>query len=87
MTLDAVSKLAKKHGWEALDYQESIKMASFLKEGCRINIYLTTGTVATCLNHPTKGKTQLFRRNVTHPLLEKIMTNPRHHTRRGYYRK
>ena len=29
--------------------------------GVRINIYTTTGTVATCLDHPRVGKGQLFR--------------------------
>jgi len=50
-------------------------------------VYYTTGTVGTFLNHPTKGKTQLFRRNVSLDLLGQIFRNPRIHTNTGYYRK
>ena len=50
------------------------------------NIWCTTGTVGSYLNHPTKGKTQLFRRNV-HSLHElySILDNPRVHTDKGYH--
>lgn len=54
---------------------------------CRINIYYTKGTVGTALDHPTKGKTQLFRKNVTYKQLEKLFINPRQHTGKGYYQK
>lgn len=50
-------------------------------------MHYTTGTVGTCLNHPSKGKTQLFRRNVSLDLLVEIFRNPRIHTNTGYYRK
>ena len=55
---------------------------------CRLNIYYSTMTVGTCLNHPKKGKTQLFRKNVWNvDLLENLFFNPRFHTRKGYYKK
>lgn len=59
------------------------------KEGtqCRINIYYTKMTVATALTHPKKGRTQLFRKNVTDDVLNKIFQDPRTHTRSGYYTK
>merc|ERR1719369_116155 len=46
---------------------------------------MTTGTVATSLEHPTQGKTQLYRgqRN-TFEELEEIFQNPRVHTDSGY---
>lgn len=49
----------------------------------RINIFWTTGTVGTCLDHPRQGKTQLFRRHVDLSTLREIFKNPRVHT--GYY--
>jgi hypothetical protein len=57
------------------------------KTDCRINIYLTKGTVATALNHPKKGKTQLYRKNITYKQLEELFINPRQHTGKGYYQK
>jgi len=51
----------------------------------RINVYWTTGTVGTCLDHPRQGKTQLFRRNVDLSTLREIFKNPRVHTGAGYY--
>lgn len=53
----------------------------------RINVWYTTMTVGTCLTHPIQGKTQLFRRRVSRELLEKILKNPRIHTRKGYQKK
>lgn len=79
--------LCAKYGWtKAKDYSENV-MLSVFKEDMRINIFYTTMTVATCLNHPTKGKTQLFRRNVSSAQLIKILENPRVHTQKGYYEK
>lgn len=46
----------------------------------QINVWTSTGTVGTYLNHPKQGKTQLFRRGVSRKLLTKIFTNPRVHT-------
>jgi len=41
-------------------------MISFVKvllgDPARINIYITKMTVSTCINHPKKGRTQLFRK-------------------------
>ena len=69
----------------ARDYYGAITHASlrldFLYEA---NVYYTTGTVATCLNHPRQGKTQLFRRNMTLPDLKSIFQNPRVHSGVGY---
>ena len=63
-------------------------MISFVKvingDQARINIYLTKMTVGTCINHPRKGKTQLFRKRVDAKLMERIFINPRVHTAKGY---
>ena len=51
-------------------------------------MWLTTGTVSTSLDHPTSGKTQLFRPNgPDYELLERIFENPRVHTDKGYQEK
>jgi hypothetical protein len=51
----------------------------------RVNVYYSTGTVATALSHPVSGKTQLFRRDMTLRDLCKIFDDPRTHTGVGYY--
>jgi len=53
----------------------------------RINFYLSTGTVATCLDHPTPTTTQLFRRGIDMAQAAALLDNPRQHTGRGYKRK
>ena len=77
--------IAEFYGWESLPFQANIGMASFVKGDERINVYVTKMTVATCLNHPKKGKKQLFRKNVTPQELELIFKKPRVHTGKGYY--
>lgn len=79
--------LAKEMGWELIDQQNNIALLSYKKNGVRINIYWSRGTVGTAMEHPTKGKTQLFRKKVEWKELKKILTNPRVHTDKGYYQK
>lgn len=92
----AAAALALKHGWGLLDVQENIKMVRFMKAASgdvqKVNIYYggkggkrNLYTVATALNHPTRGKTQLFRKHITEQELEQILRNPRQHTDKGYY--
>ena len=86
--IKSIHKMAKQSGWELHDYQADIGMVSFKKtidgNPARINIYLTKMTVGTCINHPKKGKTQLFRKRVNSDLMKKIFANPRVHTPHGY---
>lgn len=84
---EEIDAIASKHGYVCFDYQENIGMASYSNGATRINIYLTKMTVATCLNHPTKGPTQLFRKNVSKVMLDEIFGYPRKHTGKGYYKK
>ncbi|MCP4974610.1 MAG: hypothetical protein GY931_00485 [Maribacter sp.] len=79
--------LATSNNWKLLCIQDNIGMISFTKEGARINIYTTKMTVATCLNHPKQGKTQMYRKNVSNEELGKIFKNPRVHTGKGYKNK
>lgn len=80
-----VSQLADKNGWVFIEWQEKQSMISFMNAGNRINVWLTKMTVATCINHPKQGKTQLFRKNVSFDELDKIFKNPRIHTNKGYH--
>lgn len=88
---EKVRKLAAKHHWSEIDLQENIGMISFLRPDSRgkqrINIYLTTMSTTTYLKHPMKGKGQLYRKNLSLDLLEKIFIDPRTHTGKGYYKK
>ena len=83
-----IINIAEFHNWTLHDIQQNIGMISFVKiisgDPARINVYTTKMTVATCINHPRKGKTQLFRKNVSCDLLKKIFKNPRIHTHKGY---
>ena len=89
--MQQIVDIAEKHTWWVLDYQENLGMISFskaTKDGiCRLNIYITKMTVGTSLDHPQKGKTQLFRRSVDKTLLTRIFKDPRVHTNRGYQKK
>lgn len=83
-------KSALANGWTFLEYQENIKMVSYVKgargdkDYARINIYYSTMTVGTSLTHPKQGKTQMFRKNVTMDELDKLFAKPRTHTNKGY---
>lgn len=83
---ETIMKIAEKYKWQFLCVQENIQMISFWKnKSDRINIYMSTMTVGSCIKHPKKGKTQLFRKFVDLKQLEKIFKNPRAHTGKGYY--
>ncbi|HEX8575792.1 MAG TPA: hypothetical protein VF677_05820 [Flavobacterium sp.] len=87
ISLEEIKEISEKYGYYLIDYQENIGLISFGIKDVRINIYLTKMTVSTCINHPKKGKTQLFRKNVTKDLLEELFAKPRKHTGKGYYTK
>jgi len=53
----------------------------------RVRVWHTTMTVSTCLDHPKRGKTQLFKRNVTPGELVRILDDPRVHIGGRYYQK
>lgn len=76
-----------KRGWRLLDVQEGCKMLSILRNGVRLNYYYTTGTVATAMNHPKKGRSQLYRKGLSWDEILSVLDNPREHTNAGYYKK
>ena len=83
--LNTTRQLAAIYGWEEIDHQPKQLMVSFRRDGVRVNVYYSKMTVGTCLKHPKRGFTQLFRRNVSREMLEEILRYPRVHTDRGYY--
>ncbi len=89
LNLEAVKNLAREEKLKLISFSEKSRVISFRKSvgNVRINVYWTTGTVGTCLDHPRQGKTQLFRRNVDLPTLREIFQNPRLHTGSGYHTK
>ena len=90
LSLRGVRNLALNNNYEEIDFNENSCVVSFRRgsaqSSTRINVYYSTGTVGSCLHHPNRGKTQLFRRNISSlALLKNIFENPRAHTREGYY--
>ena len=82
-----LDRIAEENGWKKLTCLQPA-MSSYTRDpNERINFYLSTGTAGTCLNHPTQGKTQLFRRGLDMATASTLLRNPRQHTGRGYKRK
>ena len=52
-----VRQAAQTFGYSEICHNETSCMISFRKDSVRVNVYYTTGTVGTCLNHPKSGKT------------------------------
>lgn len=84
---EAILALARQHGFKLREEQGEIGLLIFDRDGVQINIYTTTMTVATALDHPKAGKTQLFRRGVSMGLLSALFRKPRLHTGKGYFGK
>jgi hypothetical protein len=59
----------------------------FEKNEIKLDWYFTTATVKTSMDHPTQGRTQLFRKKVTPKVYRRILENPRAHTNQGYQRR
>ena len=88
-TLDEFRRLAQQAGLIEVALNRTSKVISFtpVDGNVRFNCYYTTGTVGTCLDHPSQGKTQLFRRDQDARGVLEIFNNPRVHTNAGYQRK
>lgn len=71
---------------QEISFNPSSRVISFRckSDEARINVYYTTRTIGTALEHPSQGKTQLFRRNCSDTELLTIMKDPRVHTNKGY---
>ena len=91
LSAEAVREVAARMGLREIQYNKASRIIAFEKvdrdgSTARINVYYTTGTVGTALQHPRQGKTQMFRRNCGLREVEEIMANPRVHTDKGYKR-
>jgi hypothetical protein len=90
---DDLESLAGKYGYKTTSFNRKSKVISFGKDHFnikRINVYFTTGTVATCLKYHPKCQKQLFRRGLCLlQEIEEIFKNPRRHSTNasqgGYY--
>jgi len=88
-----VQDRGENYGWYKHDYQWSQGQLMILRktvdgESVQLNIWCTTGTVGSYLQHPRQGKTQLFRRNIdSWEELDALLMNPRTHTGSGYHRR
>lgn len=89
LSIDTIREIARHHNYQEVQFNETSRVIAFRNNHgtVRVNVYYTTGTVATCIDHPRSGKTQLFRRNRTEEDLENIFGDPRTHTGVGYYRR
>eukprot|EP00579_Thalassiosira_antarctica_P025051 CAMPEP_0202020868 /NCGR_PEP_ID=MMETSP0905-20130828/45506_1 /ASSEMBLY_ACC=CAM_ASM_000554 /TAXON_ID=420261 /ORGANISM="Thalassiosira antarctica, Strain CCMP982" /LENGTH=439 /DNA_ID=CAMNT_0048582575 /DNA_START=40 /DNA_END=1359 /DNA_ORIENTATION=+ len=98
LDLEEVKRLATEENYELVHFSKETRLISFEPMGggeddddenysndVKINVYWTTGTVGTCLDHPKRGKTQRFRRHVELRDLVKIFRNPCVRTGAGYY--
>ena len=80
--------MGETRGWDKIyDVPSQPPMASYRKDGIRLNFWLSTGTVGSYLDHPRQGKTQLFRRQLSLSDASEIFNNPRQHTGKGYHTK
>lgn len=88
--VDHIMFAAETNGWQLVQVDLKTYMLGFKKDlgkYDRINVYVSKSTFVTQLRHPTKGKGQLFRRNIWPENYDKLFANPRAHTGRGYYRR
>ena len=88
---ERIEASAQRHGWSEIATRDP-HLRSFVRSssgnGERLNLYPSTGTVGTCLQHPSRPTpTQLFRRGIGISEVEKLLENPRTHTGCGYYRR
>jgi len=82
VTLDAVE-----NNWVFVKYDLNTGMISFMRDGKeRINIYLTTMSVETTINHQ-KGRNQMYRKDLNYKQVVDLLRNPRKHTGKGYREK
>ena len=84
-SVDLVRGIAIAYDIQEISHNVTSRCISFHNDSNeRINVYYTTRTIGTALDHPSQGKTQLFRRKCTIDDLKQILQNPRYHTGRGY---
>ena len=72
-SIEFIRGMASAFELEEVMFNEASKVISFKSDtNERINVYYTTRTVGTAINHPSQGQTQMFRRNCTDEELREI---------------
>eukprot|EP00531_Pseudo-nitzschia_arenysensis_P016563 CAMPEP_0116139522 /NCGR_PEP_ID=MMETSP0329-20121206/13358_1 /TAXON_ID=697910 /ORGANISM="Pseudo-nitzschia arenysensis, Strain B593" /LENGTH=167 /DNA_ID=CAMNT_0003634573 /DNA_START=27 /DNA_END=530 /DNA_ORIENTATION=- len=83
----SLDDLAERHGYTKIKISlATAPLASYRRGVCRLNFWLTTGNVGSYLDHPTKGKHLLVRRDINLSEAESVFQNPMHHIGREYRR-
>lgn len=75
------------YGWEYQGGNAQSRVEYYSRDNVKMDYYPTTGTVKTSMDHPSQGKTQMFRRDLSDGEFSKVLDNPRSHTGKGYQRK
>lgn len=84
----SLDHLADRYGYTKIETLSATSpLASYRRESCHLNFWLTTGTVGSYLDHPNHGRKQLIHRDVNLHDAERIFENPRIHTDKSYRRK
>ena len=82
-----VAKIAERIGIPVIWFKPEQALIRFGDASMFIDVWYSKMTVATNINHPTKGWNRLYRKHVSLAELEKIMAYPRQHTGKGYRKK
>ena len=83
----SLDDLAVRHGYTKINIAlTTAPVASYCRGVCRLNFWLTTGNVGSYLDHPTKGKTLLVRRDISLNEAESVFQNPMHQIGREHRR-
>lgn len=83
----AAFKFAKEFGYSHIECGDPSVISFIGPEGNRLNVWPSTKTVGSALEHPKQGCTQQFRREVSIDGLRQIFKNPRVHLGTGYQRR
>eukprot|EP00276_Gloeochaete_wittrockiana_P005045 CAMPEP_0184652934 /NCGR_PEP_ID=MMETSP0308-20130426/10646_1 /TAXON_ID=38269 /ORGANISM="Gloeochaete witrockiana, Strain SAG 46.84" /LENGTH=88 /DNA_ID=CAMNT_0027088103 /DNA_START=166 /DNA_END=432 /DNA_ORIENTATION=+ len=75
------------YGWTPQGSNSQSRVEYYQKGDTKMDYYPTTGTVKTSMDHPSQGKTQMFRRDLNEGQFQSVLQNPREHTGQGYQRK
>lgn len=84
--LSWVSEFCVLYGWSVIKYHPRTYVLNLVRGEEKMNIYLSTGTIQTAIDHPKQNKTQLNRKCCTRGEFENIFKNVRTHTGKGYHK-
>ena len=79
--------IAEYFGWKFVHVYTNPAVVIFRNRETRFNFYYDIKKVKTDMNHPKRGKTELFRTNVDLITLINLFLNPRAHTGKGFYKR